>query len=131
METATEHPDRILFGSCNSQHYEPVLWPSILSRNASAFVWVGDAMYADDFASQHWFPTKRVPLPATPEVLRRLYNDLLHESGYRELLEGNMTVLGTLDDHGKSAGARLSNLHCAAFTCLITMIILFLRLWLQ
>ena len=41
-------PSRILFGSCNSQYHEQPLWPNIISRNAAAFVWCGDAVYADD-----------------------------------------------------------------------------------
>ena len=40
---------RIIFGSCNSQlHKEQPLWPVIESRNATAFIWGGDAVYADD-----------------------------------------------------------------------------------
>lgn len=39
---------RILFGSCNSQEYPQPLWPVIASRNATAFVWAGDAIYAGE-----------------------------------------------------------------------------------
>ena len=45
--TAPKSPSRILFGSCSSQHYEQVLWPSIIHRNATAFVWGGDAIYGE------------------------------------------------------------------------------------
>jgi hypothetical protein len=43
--TAPKTPSRILFGSCSSQHYEQKLWPAIIHRNATAFVWGGDAIY--------------------------------------------------------------------------------------
>jgi hypothetical protein len=45
--TLPETPSRILFGSCSSQHYEQVLWPAIIHRNATAFVWGGDAIYGE------------------------------------------------------------------------------------
>jgi hypothetical protein len=45
--TSPKTPSRILFGSCSSQHYEQVLWPSIIHRNATAFVWGGDAIYGE------------------------------------------------------------------------------------
>lgn len=49
-EEETRHaPDgksRILFGSCNSQEYPQPLWSVMASRNATAFVWAGDAIYA-------------------------------------------------------------------------------------
>jgi hypothetical protein len=45
--TTPKAPSRILFGSCSSQHYEQVLWPSIIHRNATAFVWGGDAIYGE------------------------------------------------------------------------------------
>jgi hypothetical protein len=46
--SASSHrPSRILFGSCSSQSYsEQPLWSAILARNATAWVWGGDAIYA-------------------------------------------------------------------------------------
>ena len=41
-----KHPSRIGFGSCNSQELDQPLWPILSSRNISAFVWGGDAIYA-------------------------------------------------------------------------------------
>jgi alkaline phosphatase D len=94
-------PDRILFGSCHSQHYKSLIWPSIRSRNAAAFVWAGDAIYADDFTY-----TKGFRLPkhkaATPEQLRSLFNELAENEGYKALLLQNnksVTILGAIDDH--------------------------------
>lgn len=100
--------DRIVFASCNSQHYDDelshTLWPAILSRNASAFVWTGDAIYADDFhppkSYLHYLLGKPSPKPATPPVIRDLYAHLIQSPGYSKLLESNVTILGTLDDHG-------------------------------
>ena len=100
--------DRIIFASCNSQHYDDelshTLWPAILSRNASAFVWTGDAIYADDFhppkSYLHYLLGKPSPKPATPPVIRDLYAHLIQSPGYSKILESNTTILGTLDDHG-------------------------------
>ncbi|GKY96835.1 hypothetical protein MPSEU_000642700 [Mayamaea pseudoterrestris] len=92
--------DRILFASCSSQHYEQVLWPSVISRNASAFVWGGDVIYADSFLPKRRFWEKRKPLPATPHVIDELYARQLQDEGYKKLLETNSTIiLGALDDH--------------------------------
>jgi alkaline phosphatase D len=43
---APDSKSRILFGSCNSQEYPQPLWSVMASRNATAFVWAGDAIYA-------------------------------------------------------------------------------------
>ena len=47
-------PSRIIFGSCNSQYYEQPLWKVIQDRNPTAFVWAGDAVYADDIKREPW-----------------------------------------------------------------------------
>ena len=83
---------RLLFASCNSQHHEQVLWESILSRDASAFVWGGDAIYADIDRKA-----------ATPEVLTKLYHNQMQQVGYKKLLETNIPILGVLDDHDVSS----------------------------
>lgn len=79
---------RILFGSCNSQHHKQVLWPSILSRNPSAFVWGGDAIYADSHVKE-----------ATPEITAELYREQKEHVGYKRLLDTKIPILGVLDDH--------------------------------
>lgn len=114
-QPAEERPSRILFGSCNSQHYAPVLWPAMASRRASALVWAGDAVYADDFAPTLRVWKKGAVRAATPAVLQELYARLLDEPGYRrftrrgndssttssevETSDDNMHVLGVYDDH--------------------------------
>jgi hypothetical protein len=45
---------RIVFGSCNSQYYEQPFWKTIGDRNPTAFVWTGDAIYADDRSRRSW-----------------------------------------------------------------------------
>ncbi len=124
--TAPKTPSRILFGSCSSQHYEQVLWPAIIHRNATSFVWGGDAIYgecdvglsfvcfsyplrllsllslftfgltADDF---HVVNGKKVVKEATPLMLKELYTEQLQHAGYRALLDRNVTILGAMDDH--------------------------------
>lgn len=106
-------PSRILFASCNSQHYEPVLWPAMTSRNASAFVWVGDAVYGDDFYEKESVWTNAKVREATPTMLQDLYQQLLNQPGYQRFTrrdgadsssssiatKNRMVVMGTFDDH--------------------------------
>ena len=82
-------------------------------RNASAFVWVGDAIYADDFYPKDSFWGGRKTREATPEVLKELYDRLLDVPGYRTFTRRNrdseqeqqrtlpppLPVLGVFDDH--------------------------------
>lgn len=91
-------PSRIIFGSCSSQHYEEQpLWPVILQRNATAFVWGGDAVYADDRISRKGGRRKR--RDATPEYLRNKLTEQRNHPGYKALLETNISIFGTVDDH--------------------------------
>eukprot|EP00934_Nitzschia_sp_Nitz4_P008731 Nitzschia sp. Nitz4//scaffold7_size249615//199035//200567//NITZ4_001202-RA/size249615-processed-gene-0.156-mRNA-1//1//CDS//3329558517//8721//frame0 len=92
---------RLVFGSCSSQHYpEQPLWKVIQDRNATAFIWGGDAIYADDrfIYNQPFFPLRK-RLTATPDYLRQLYDEQLQQPGYRALLDTNISVFGTIDDH--------------------------------
>lgn len=89
---------RLIFGSCSSQHYsEQPLWPVIQKRNATAFVWGGDAVYGDDRTS--WKGFRRKLVDASPDYLRKLFQDQRNEPGYKELLETNISIFGTVDDH--------------------------------
>jgi len=83
-------PSRLVFGSCHSQHYESVLWENVAHRDAAAFVWTGDAIYADDFVDGK---TRQ----ATPAVLKQLYDQLLLERSYEQI--ELPVVLGVWDDH--------------------------------
>jgi alkaline phosphatase D len=106
MSSVTQS-SRILFASCNSQHYEPVLWPAMTARHASTFVWVGDAVYADDFHDSESFWRKGAVREATPAVLKDLYEQLLDQPGYLRFtgrendssLTNKLRVLGVFDDH--------------------------------
>lgn len=97
------------------------MWPHMKSRKPSAFVWVGDAVYADDF---EWTPAaerksikdslKRRVKEAVPEDLGRLYEGLLRSHGYRQFIqadndtEAGPLIMGTFDDHdyGRNNGDR-------------------------
>ena len=100
----------LLFGSCNSQNLSQPLWPIITSRDAAAFVWAGDSIYADQFAGLDFshFPPHPKHVSATPERLRSYYNKQLSHPGYRRLVESNVTIFGTVDDHdyGQNNGDR-------------------------
>jgi PhoD-like phosphatase len=84
---------RIIFGSCNSQHFEQPFWDVISKRDPTAFVWAGDAVYADDRRDENG-----VILDATPEYLRRLYYEQRQVPSYRNLSE-KTSIFGTIDDH--------------------------------
>jgi alkaline phosphatase D len=89
---------RLIFGSCTSLHHKrQPLWPTIQKRNATAFVWGGDAIYADDRVEWNGIFYRR--LDATPEYLRHLYQQQRKVPGYQALLESNISIFGTIDDH--------------------------------
>jgi alkaline phosphatase D len=92
------------------------LWPALTHRNSTAFVWAGDAIYADDFHPAESFWKKPAVREATPAVLRDLYAELLEHPGYKRFTarsddtdtpeetesHRNFTVLGAFDDHDYS-----------------------------
>eukprot|EP00980_Cylindrotheca_fusiformis_P007373 scaffold1525_cov142-Cylindrotheca_fusiformis.AAC.173 len=89
---------RIAFGSCTSQHHEEQpFWPVIMSRNVTAFIWGGDAVYADDRLVKR-FPKKKL-MDATPDYLNKLLTEQRNVPGYKALLESNVSIFGTVDDH--------------------------------
>lgn len=108
--TSHRRQSRILFGSCNSQNLTQPLWPIITSRNAAAFVWAGDSIYADQFAGLDFshFPPQAKHVSATPDQLRSYYKQQLSHPEYRKLIESNITIFGTVDDHdyGQNNGDR-------------------------
>jgi hypothetical protein len=129
-ETSTIHPttspfgrSRILFGSCHSQHYYNKyhnnndqnasdtlpIWDTMSTRNASAMIWVGDAIYGDDFVRaplltttskwyywtkflSSWNKGKMIVRPATPSILQELYDGLITNPGYRRLTRRNSSA---------------------------------------
>jgi|UPI000581A6D6 hypothetical protein len=106
--SAATKPSRLLFASCNSQHRPQTLWPAIRSRNATAFVWAGDAVYADDFDTVYTFGWPRIARlqsrDATPSELAGLLHDQLTHDGYQSLVKDpTVTILGALDDHDYGA----------------------------
>jgi len=50
IETDVQSPSRIAFGSCNDQNQQNNLWPQILARRPTAFVWGGDSIYAGTYS---------------------------------------------------------------------------------
>jgi hypothetical protein len=76
------------------------LWSIIQSRQPVAFVWGGDAIYADiehpyDFST--FPPTPWRTECATPARVRKLYEDQRSIPHYKRLLQTNLTVFGTID----------------------------------
>jgi hypothetical protein len=93
-DTCDSVPSRILFASCTSQHHPQPLWPAIIHRNATAFVWAGDAVYADDRV--RWEGPRRIIEDATPDYLRTLYQKQKLHPGYKTLLDTNISIFGTV-----------------------------------
>jgi phosphodiesterase/alkaline phosphatase D-like protein len=96
---------RIAFGSCNNQDRENHLWSVIESRNPTAFIFGGDAIYADiesHLELSIWPPkiTSTHRECATPDRVRQLYQQQRQVPGYARLVEEkNVTIFGTIDDH--------------------------------
>jgi alkaline phosphatase D len=84
-------PTRIAFGSCNDLRTPQVLWERIASLQPTAFVWLGDIVYAD---------TQDISL------MRKLYDELKTLPAYTAMAAATR-VIGTWDDHdygGDDAG---------------------------
>lgn len=91
------------------------MWDAMTARNASTFIWAGDAIYGDDFPNSYNIDaavgtssSPRKIQEATPTILSNLYNNLLNDPGYMRLTGridstedggGGVRVLGVLDDH--------------------------------
>ena len=99
QEESDTSKHRIAFGSCNDQDVQNNLWPVIESRKPAAFIWGGDAIYADFHTATDWstFPPTSELQCATPDRLKALYRKQLAVPGYRRLLDQNITVFGTFD----------------------------------
>ena len=87
---------RILFGSCNKHDMPQPLWPSVLERNPSAWIWGGDIIYGDYIAE--WLP-KVLFKPKGPAYLVEAYDRQNAVPGYDELLARDIPVIATWDDH--------------------------------
>mmetsp|Transcript_24599 Transcript_24599/g.49015 ORF Transcript_24599/g.49015 Transcript_24599/m.49015 type:complete len:743 (+) Transcript_24599:280-2508(+) len=110
-------PYRIAIGSCSHPSLPQPLWPVLRSRRPSAFVWGGDAIYADRFAGMNWtavgvswsddgdedeeekkekkkgswkvtFPPPSIHVDATPEIIREWYRKQWEVASYREFANG-------------------------------------------
>lgn len=113
---------RIIFASCkdgaagsatyvgNNVSFD---WSLVSNRQPHAFIWAGDAIYADHLPPHRtlWWPL-RLLLPdlpvqvggsasrgADPDELQAGYASLLAEPGYIALRSSVAAVLGTWDDH--------------------------------
>ena len=106
-------PHRIAFGSCSHPSLPQPLWKIIKSRRPAAFVWGGDAIYADKYAGLNWtavgfhrinddqtqnystssswrltFPPPSIHTDATPEMLSDWYEKQWGVEDYRSFVEG-------------------------------------------
>lgn len=107
------HHTVIAFGSChkNIRATIPSIWDKIVQEHPEAFVWTGDAMY----------PSSRDPItrrkrygPAPPLEIQQGFEDMKqnHTIGYTKLLNANISVYGTWDDHdygGNDMGKHMPN----------------------
>ena len=110
-------PYRIAIGSCSHPSLPQPLWKIIHSRKPAAFIWGGDAVYADVFAGINWtaaglhridpnnnattdgsrqggwrltFPPPSIHIDATPGVIRDWYEKQWEVEDYRNFVEAGM-----------------------------------------
>eukprot|EP00924_Labyrinthula_sp_SR-Ha-C_P005319 maker-scaffold_1-snap-gene-28.28-mRNA-1 protein AED:0.15 eAED:0.15 QI:127/1/1/1/1/1/3/76/434 len=106
---------RILFGSCHDVNQvdplntkETKIWKSILDREPSAFLWLGDNIYGDSSKSEFtslidFFRNgiSSIDYYVSDEYMQELYSQTLRIPYYQQLLNfvGKENVHGTWDDH--------------------------------
>ena len=106
-------PHRIAFSSCSHPSLPQPLWKIIKSRRPAAFVWGGDAIYADKYAGLNWtavgfhrinddqtqnntsssswrltFPPPSIHTDATPDIINDWYEKQWGVEDYRSFVEG-------------------------------------------
>ena len=88
----------ITFGSCAGMFGKEKegIWKAVQSRSPDAFVWLGDAVYADEMVLPLVFR------PVDEERWRAKYERSKNAPGYRELRE-KVRILGVWDDHDYGA----------------------------
>lgn len=82
-----ERLERLAFGSCNKQDMVQSHWQQIASKDPQAWIWMGDAIYADE---------------TSPLERSLLYKGLLHNPYYKDFNARHL-ILGTWDDHDYAA----------------------------
>jgi len=88
---------RLAFGSCNSpldvaaEVRPQPLWRPILDEKPAAFLWLGDAVYADGY----YGPTMESPV----DNLKRLYDAQKSHPSYVEVMKSGLPIFGIWDDH--------------------------------
>lgn len=74
---------KIVFGSCNNQHYPQPLWKNMIDEKADLFIWGGDNVYAET---------------TDPSKIRRAYTTQNNHPDYRDLKDLT-PIIGIWDDH--------------------------------
>lgn len=75
--------ERLAFGSCNKQDQVQSHWSRIADRNPDAWVWMGDAVYADE---------------SSPLERALIYRSLEQNPFYKQFIKQHL-IFGTWDDH--------------------------------
>jgi len=78
---------RIAFGSCADQNKPQPIWKAVFDTKPELFLFMGDNIYAD-----------KPGRPATPEVIKKSYDDAMTQTGYQTLFK-TCPVMATWDDH--------------------------------
>lgn len=85
-EQSVKEPDlleTLAFGSCNHQFQTQSHWPYILEKNPQMWLWMGDAIYADE---------------ALPRVRAKEYQSVLDDKNYADFAK-KVFITGVWDDH--------------------------------
>jgi alkaline phosphatase D len=75
---------RIAFGSCAGQDQPQPIWEAVLAQDPQLWIWAGDNIYGDT---------------EDMELFQAKYEQLLAQPGYRAVLDREIPILGTWDDH--------------------------------
>eukprot|EP00287_Rhodomonas_sp_CCMP768_P010638 CAMPEP_0196724924 /NCGR_PEP_ID=MMETSP1091-20130531/6629_1 /TAXON_ID=302021 /ORGANISM="Rhodomonas sp., Strain CCMP768" /LENGTH=260 /DNA_ID=CAMNT_0042067129 /DNA_START=17 /DNA_END=796 /DNA_ORIENTATION=- len=110
-EGARDNHIRVMLGSCNKADREPRFWDLVLHRRPSAWVWMGDNVYADKKRSKLNFPSGlfnalKSPYgmesaffePANMSEMQKMYESVKAHPTYK-LLSQSTQIFGTWDDH--------------------------------
>ncbi len=79
--------ERLAFGSCNKHDQLQNHWQTIGVKDPQAWLWMGDAVYADG---------------SSPQERSLIYRQLLHNSYYQRFSSKSL-IFGTWDDHDYAA----------------------------
>ena len=93
LKKELENVTTITFGSCNRPDKAQLIWHAVLQDSPTAWMWLGDAVYAD---TRKWLFRFQ---PSSLDHMARVYEKQKMSKEYQELLRSNISIFGVWDDH--------------------------------